>query len=560
GRRRRALLHERPVSPAAMSDSNQSGSVKETLISIIISLAMALVAKAYVIEAFVIPTGSMAPTLLGKHMLFESPETGYDWAVNPWFYARLRDGGSVPTQPQAGRSNGRTATATVTDPMTTSQTNPTRRADRAGYTMTGEPKRLRAGDRILVQKMLYELFGPERYDVVVFKNPTDPNENFIKRLVGLPGEVVFLVDGDCFTAPTDDRGAQPDEWDAYQIRRKPVRVQRDLWRPVFSSEFTPPNPVDSAGRRFFVTPWSGEGWTTADERVYETDVRTPTTIAWDTDLWPLNDFNPYNEVPGLAGFQGGKRFLDPDHYYPVADLRLRAGVEAGADGLRAGAQIAARGHVFAFSITDSAAELTVTDPEGATTALASGPGVTFSDGRTVEVEFWHWDQRLALYVDGEKLLEGDYDWDAAQRMVRSTGVHPSEITSAADTSLESQGAYGPAKPGVSWSFAGAPVRLHRVGLDKDIYWRPDDTRRACHPIDKMILRDDQFFVLGDNAAASADGRKWNEVHPEVQKIDSTVGVVPERLMLGKAFFVYFPSPHNLGRIPIPDLGRMRSIN
>ena len=67
------------------------GSIKETLISLVISLAMALIFKLYIIEAYRIPTGSMAPTLLGAHMRAQGPQTGYDWPIGPWFYA-----GDVP--------------------------------------------------------------------------------------------------------------------------------------------------------------------------------------------------------------------------------------------------------------------------------------------------------------------------------------------------------------------------------------------------------------------------------------------------------------------------------
>src|SRR6187455_724125 len=71
---------------SAPPDEAQSGHVKETLISVIIAFILAFVFRAFVIEAFVIPTGSMAPTLMGAHMRFQSPESGYNWPVGPQFY------------------------------------------------------------------------------------------------------------------------------------------------------------------------------------------------------------------------------------------------------------------------------------------------------------------------------------------------------------------------------------------------------------------------------------------------------------------------------------------
>lgn len=541
-----------------MSD-HQHGSVKETIISIIISLAMALVAKAYVVEAFVIPTGSMAPTLLGKHMTFRSDATGYEWDVNPWFYGRAANGEAVPTRIQANPRSGGLQFPRVTDPMTTSQVNPPRRQPRSGYTLTGEPKQLRAGDRILVEKMLYEVTGPSRFDVVVFKNPQNPMQNFIKRLIGLNNEAIFLVDGDVFTADAADARA----WDKYAIRTKPARVQRDVWRRVFSSEYTPPNPVDSVGRRFFETPWSGAGWTTADQRVFTTQDSGRTTLTWDTEAWPINDWNPYNEVQVGAGFQGGRSFLDPEHYFPVSDLRLRAGVEPESDGLTLVATIEARGCVYQALLDGTNATLRMTDGSSQWRVLATTPHGSPKPGRVTEVEFWHWDQRLALFIDGKEVLSAGYDWDPSERLERVVGSRAEDIAPR-DIVLEKQSSYAAGRPSVTWSFEGSALSLHRVGLDKDIYYRPDGTQRAANPHEVAVLNDAQYFVLGDNSAASADGRKWDAVDPEVAKVDPTVGVVPARLLLGKAFFVYFPAPHNFElfglSIPVPDFGHMRAIN
>jgi signal peptidase I len=54
------------------------------------------------------------------------------------------------------------------------------------------------GERIIVNKFVYRFHPIERGDVVVFWYPRDPQISFIKRVVGLPGEVVELRRGSLY--------------------------------------------------------------------------------------------------------------------------------------------------------------------------------------------------------------------------------------------------------------------------------------------------------------------------------------------------------------------------
>lgn len=51
------------------------------------------------------------------------------------------------------------------------------------------------GQYLIVDQLSYRFEGPHRGDVVVFRYPNDPSKFFIKRLIGLPGEVVQLSHG-----------------------------------------------------------------------------------------------------------------------------------------------------------------------------------------------------------------------------------------------------------------------------------------------------------------------------------------------------------------------------
>jgi signal peptidase I len=552
---------------------------KETIISLLISFVMALVFRSYVIEAFVIPTGSMAPTLLGQHMLFHSAQTGYEWTVNPWNYGgRSRD---MPFPVQGAGQNANTAIPVVTDPMTFSSHNIGRDPNATtfrGHPEGGSPKPIRAGDRILVQKYLYEIFEPKRFDVFVFKNPSLATQNYIKRLVGLPNEQVWIVDGDIFTRPVtfsaEDEPVPAGEW---QIQRKPRRAQSSLWRPLFSSEFTPLDPKRNA-RVWFNDPWLAEGFDRPDRVSYRTESASA-SIEWDTERWPITDWNPYNEIPMQAH----------SPIYRLADLRVRAAIRPDTDQLTATATITSHNHEFRALIEPAQATLQMrpASADAPWQTLATHPSPVLRADSTTRVAFEHADQSLSLVVDGDVVLTTDYDWSPDQRLISATGKDAAsfEGRTRRTNELLSPGTYLFANPHVRWTFEGSPVSLYRVGLDHDIYYRPttDQLGRpglGTHPQRVATMHADQFFALGDNSANSADSRAWTTVNPDyadqmfgispddetmsrgayAKAIADVTGLVPRDMILGKAFFVYFPAPHTIGgRIPVPDTGRLRFI-
>lgn len=53
---------------------------------------------------------------------------------------------------------------------------------------------LLVGDHILVNKFLYHFTDPKRFDIIVFKYPWEEDRDFIKRVVGLPGDRVQVRD------------------------------------------------------------------------------------------------------------------------------------------------------------------------------------------------------------------------------------------------------------------------------------------------------------------------------------------------------------------------------
>src|SRR5215208_7082149 len=57
---------------------------------------------------------------------------------------------------------------------------------------------LEIGDRVLVNKFIYRFTEPERGDIIVFESVDNPDEDLIKRVVGIPGDTIAEKNGDLF--------------------------------------------------------------------------------------------------------------------------------------------------------------------------------------------------------------------------------------------------------------------------------------------------------------------------------------------------------------------------
>lgn len=549
---------------------NRETDVPETIQSLLVAFTIALAFRGFVVEGFVIPTGSMAPTLMGQHVRYQAPDTGYEYAF---------DGTPLASPELVLDPKFKNVTVPTLDPMIS-------RDEATGTAIARELVQIRqsrgggigwgsAGDRVLVLKYLYEFFEPDRWDVVVFKNPVDPigpSQNYIKRLVGLPNEQVLIADGDIFTAPLDA------ELEAFRVARRPAFVQEAIWQPVYDSDFIP-LPADSGGSTIGRRPRidgppfkaGGPGWDLADTRRWRFDAARETRLHWADDQLSLNDFNAYNVYRYLNLRSGRFTFRNLD---AVSDLRVSAAIMPEDAGTFATAlELDARGHRFEFELSSGKATITMRDGAGATVDAAEG-GFEPGPAGLIDAVFTHVDQALVIEVGGREVVRLEYEWNPLERLEASYLDFDLDQYRSGPQTLETR------KPRLSWRFQGSPFEMTRVRVERDLHYKtglldlgqqvPANGPRisgllhATDPIAPSVLGPDHFLMLGDNSGASRDSRYWGRPHPLSVSVtgDDAPFLVPRDMLVGKAWCVYFPAPTSIagsGPRYMPDFGRLRFI-
>ncbi len=77
---------------------------------------------------------------------------------------------------------------------------------------TGSMKNtINEGDRIIASRLAYINSSPERYDIILFYYPDDESQIFVKRVIGLPGETVTIVEGTAFITDKDGNTYETDQ-------------------------------------------------------------------------------------------------------------------------------------------------------------------------------------------------------------------------------------------------------------------------------------------------------------------------------------------------------------
>ena len=138
------------------------------------------------------------------------------------------------------------------------------------------------------------------------------------------------------------------------------------------------------------------------------------------------------------------------------------------------------------------------------------------------------DDELSLFIDGVK-VEFDRPTAWSRSIESAQAIRPTEVAIAPGTMQSSD-----LSP-VGVTAVGADLRIDTMRVLRDIFYigAHDIGARPGELIERQLLEfpleEDQFFVLGDNSAASKDSRLWVEGYH-----------VNRELLVGKALVIFWP--------------------
>jgi signal peptidase I len=478
----------------AKSSTAVADSIATTLEWLITAFILAFVFRAFVMEAFRIPTGSMADTLKGAHFRLRCTQCGfgYDYGFQQLYYrlpSEYVPPDNIPLLPSGPRCSS------------------------CGYFLGSDIKMPVAnGDRILVLKTIYQFVLPNRWDVVVFKNPVEPRINYIKRLIARPGERLEIIDGDIYING--------------KISRKPPKVQDELWLPVYDNDYPPVQPNEA---HFNGHSWRQPFKNINDSRWLLTQKNNPTVFTLDSPPDKINtiayDTSVGNNFQASCAYNETAQF----EFMPtVSDLKVRFYVENKQASGVIGA-VLGKYETSYHARADLSGQMTIFKSKAGEKSadLAKKQIAPIAAGKNILVEFANVDHQLIFTVGGETLIF-DLGRDPNDAGTRLTDITP-------QLSI----------------FGSGTLKLSHIAVFRDLYYLDRDMsrrmNRTCRAAEgaPIALGKDEFFVCGDNSPSSYDSRWWgSEGIGNVEK-RYRAGIVPRDYLVGKAMFVYWPSGFRL---------------
>ena len=399
-------------------------------IAAVVSVSGVLIIQAWVAESFTVHGWGNAPSVLGDHIMVTCGNCGLAFAVGA---PHDMSGSMEVVLPK--KMEGRCPNCCF----------------RWAIPTTAE---VLDGSQLLV----LTLNKPHRWDLVVLSSPEDPSIVYVKRLVGLPNEIVEIAGGDVFI-------------DGVRPERAPDEVP-GMWVLVYDSYYAPhsdrqtpvawtPRDASSSWKQR-AGSWEHRDRQTEDEEDDALDFK-----------WDLTDEYCYNALLSLS-----------ENPVPVQDVRLTCTLS----------RIVGNGHI---SLQWSSSKRKVI--------------AAFHDSGKVELRLEATSQAMQV----PRIPEGSVIQMAVRDGRAYVFINRQRVLSAAVEPLDLVTLKPPEDNAVdrchlAVSACGLDVSIQRIVVERDIFYRSTmrgAVGRGCRGR-ALRLGQGEYFVLGDNSQASADSRWW----------------------------------------------------
>ncbi|MFO1076954.1 MAG: signal peptidase I [Planctomycetota bacterium] len=361
-------------------------------------------------------------------------------------------------------------------------------------------------DRILVDKLLQTFREPKRWDITVFRYPLQKNQNYVKRIVGMPGDRMVIAGGNIYTIADDDKGHR-----TYTIQRKPDDLQEALWKEVYPARRIARNEPTALGLC----------WASSPSNSFQEDGDTLSTELSGTRVLYFRD-------------DAGGGFIDQDwDGYPTAvaqailpktvptqapeivpDGRLAATVTADGtlDELAFEFEVNRPGVdklTFAFAVQGGQGTLVVRGPNNKIHGQSPSFPVALAAGAAVRLCFAHVDDQMVAWVGGKEVQRFPCEqWHCREGCIAGGSYKDGFKFASGQRVVPQIVAKGKGK-----------VRFADLVLERDLHytqWTAPDV---------VEVPEGHYYMMGDNTLQSVDSRGWTAI---------TVGVTDDNRIVRPA--------------------------
>jgi signal peptidase I len=348
-------------------------------------------------------------------------------------------------------------------------------------------------DRILVDKIIQTIREPKRWDITVFAYPLQKNQNYVKRMVGMPGDRLHIAGGNLYLV-ADVEGKR-----SYTILRKPADLQREIWKNVY-----PARRLCRSESKALGNTWVGQPnriFSESDDTIaIALEGQQASLLFRDEedggfidrvwDGYPEATAHAIRDAQRKKGQHLGRQEIVPDARI-TATITAEKALESFAmeiEVLRPGFDrwvyaLVVRGGKGTLQVRAKETQILGTSPEF---ALELSPGVA------TELSFAHVDDQLIAWRDGKEIQSFD---TAAWACREGCGPDPQKGVLADNQRVT---------PQILFKGSGKVV-LSDLRLDRDLHY----TRSGAPEI--IEVPEGHYFMMGDNTLQSVDSRDWTAI-------------------------------------------------